>query len=421
MGIPAYARFYCQINIKNMDDRKIIMTSQNESILEESEQIFGQKMTFGRVWSNLWGLVTSPRKTIPKFKENDQIGWLLGSVFIVYFIIMAVVYLLIYLVSKKTGFDPFAILSLFVSEAWFPSFLMVIYAVFILVISVLMGWVIFFFFGHLLANIYGGRGKWWQLAVDALYIQLLSAIVTPIISLLLFIATFVEGTTIHWILYFIIVLAWLIWFIILYVLIIKDVYRLPTWRATLAVLTPIIILAGIIAGGYYYYKATSKVSPLERATSTIGDTLGYGNLNVNFSWNLGNINLNTNTNMAINNISLDQSLKLSEKESNERTQKVDRTLNYVDVRRQNELITLKYDLLEYYEVYKKFPISNGLEKLDGQTDSVYLALKDFQRFYIGLKDPEHPKYYYGYESDGKTFTLTAYLTSAKKVFQLTNQ
>ena len=397
------------------------MTSQNESMLEEPEQFIGQKMTFGKVWSNLWGLIASPKKTIPRLKENDQIGWPLTVVYFVYLIITAFYYLINFLVAEKIGFDINAFFSLFTSEALLPSVLLIFSLLLFLILFLLGFWVNLFFWHHLLANIYGGRGKWWQLAIDSLYLQLLSAIITPIILLLSFITGFINNNLISLILILIINLASSVWLIFLFILVIRDIYRLATWRAIMAVLTPIIIFIIILVGIYFLFFKT-KINLFERTPSSNSlNTSIIGNLNTNLSWDLGNLNSNINTNTAYDRIPSTKIVELSERESNERIQKVDRNLDYLDVRRQNELIALKYDLLKYYEVYKKFPVSQGTTKLDGQTDPVYLALKDFKTFYYGSKDPEHPKYYYGYQSDGQKFTLTAYLTSAKKIFMLTNE
>ena len=395
------------------------MTSQQEPDDQAGRGIIGEKMTFKRVWSNLWGLVSKPRNIIPTIKENDQIGWLLGSIFIVEIILIAIVYLVVYWLIKEKGANLFDFLELFISKAWLSSILMFFYIIFLVIFGVLLGWVTSFFWGHVLANIYGGRGKWWQLAINALYIQLLSLIVGPIVFLLTFLTNFIDNSLIKLILDILFIFAWLVWFICLYTIIIKDVYRLPLWRAIMAVLTPIIIFVLVFGGIYYYVKSSRDNVITDNSTLLNEDFFDYSNINVNLG--LGNYNFNTNTNTASDNISPAKEKELSEMESEERLQKMDRTVDYINQRRQNDLFTLKYDLLRYYEVYQQFPVSIGLEKLDGQTDSVYLSLKDFKPFYYGLKDPEHPKYYYSYQSDGQNFTLTGYLTSAKKVLQLKNK
>ncbi|MBI5467477.1 MAG: hypothetical protein HY975_04705, partial [Candidatus Kerfeldbacteria bacterium] len=83
----------------------------------------------------------------------------------------------------------------------------------------------------------------------------------------------------------------------------------------------------------------------------------------------------------------------------------------------------KYTMKAYFSVRQQFPSTSGQQvRLEAKDDnSVYQALKAFYGGSFHLRvDPESPTYYYGYTSDGTTFELTAYLTSKKTVFKLTN-
>lgn len=102
---------------------------------------------------------------------------------------------------------------------------------------------------------------------------------------------------------------------------------------------------------------------------------------------------------------------------------VDKSADITDILRQQDLIDLKYTLLAYFEVRGSYPDTNGiLSKLDkSENDIFYTNMKEYfgGTFYEKI-DPKSPDYYYGYTSNGSSFTLTAYLVSLKKPFQLTN-
>lgn len=102
---------------------------------------------------------------------------------------------------------------------------------------------------------------------------------------------------------------------------------------------------------------------------------------------------------------------------------VDQTATVTDIVRQRDLVSTKYALKAYASVAGKYPSTAGQQiRVEGNTNDVlYAALKEFYGGTYNLKiDPESPNYYYGYTSDGASFTLTAYLTSKKKVFTLTD-
>jgi hypothetical protein len=102
---------------------------------------------------------------------------------------------------------------------------------------------------------------------------------------------------------------------------------------------------------------------------------------------------------------------------------VDQTATVTDIVRQRDLISLKYALKAYASVEGKYPSTNGtMVRIEGKADEImYQTLKQFYGGSFNLKiDPESPTYYYGYASDGSSFTLTAYLVSKKKTFTLTD-
>lgn len=102
---------------------------------------------------------------------------------------------------------------------------------------------------------------------------------------------------------------------------------------------------------------------------------------------------------------------------------VDQSTTVTDIVRQRDIISLKYALRAYGGVVGSYPNTNGqLVRIEGKSDEVmYNALKEFYGGSFNLKvDPESPTYYYGYSSNGTTFTLTCYLTSKQKAFTLTD-
>lgn len=102
---------------------------------------------------------------------------------------------------------------------------------------------------------------------------------------------------------------------------------------------------------------------------------------------------------------------------------VDNSASVTDIVRQRDLITIKYALKAYASVEGQYPSTQSqATKIEGKADeALYAALKSFYGGSYNLKiDPESPTYYYGYTSEGSTFTLTSYLTSKQKVFTLTD-
>ncbi len=112
---------------------------------------------------------------------------------------------------------------------------------------------------------------------------------------------------------------------------------------------------------------------------------------------------------------------LDSRQQQDLTRLVDVTASVTDQVRQRDVIALKYTLLAYTSVKRTYPSTNGQQiRLEAKDDNVlYQALKTFYGGTFNLRvDPESPTYYYGYTSNGQTFSLTAFLVSQNKVFQL---
>ncbi len=103
---------------------------------------------------------------------------------------------------------------------------------------------------------------------------------------------------------------------------------------------------------------------------------------------------------------------------------VDKSLTMSDVIRQQDLIDLQYALNSYYVIRQEYPSTDGQQiKLNRTSDDLfYTAMKEFYGgTYYEKIDPDFPNYYYGYVSDGQTYSLSAYLTSTKKAFVVTSE
>lgn len=82
-------------------------------------------------------------------------------------------------------------------------------------------------------------------------------------------------------------------------------------------------------------------------------------------------------------------------------------VNTNDATRKSDLAALKAALTKYYQATGSYPIAATVQK----TSDVTTVLSALVPTYIAKlpMDPLNPTYYYGYTSDGKTYTLTAVL------------
>lgn len=205
-------------------------------------------------------------------------------------------------------------------------------------------------------------------------------------------------------------------------------------------LYPVIFIVGLAVGIIIGIKEGPNLTANKNTKNT---NINYSNVSivpgVNRNTNASNDNTNTvsndnvnivisNTNTILHNgdyVKLDATTQaqLDQQKAQDLANLVDQTASFTDVLRQQDLINLKYTLLGYYAVRAAYPSTNGTQiHLDrSATDSFYTDMKDFYggTFYEKI-DPESPTYYYGYSSDGKTFTLTAFLRSKNKAFTLMN-
>ncbi len=198
-------------------------------------------------------------------------------------------------------------------------------------------------------------------------------------------------------------------------------------------LYPVIFIVGLSTGLVIGLKQGKQVPNVNTANTQAPVTIvPNANTNVNTSPTTNaNVNVSsviTNTNNALSGggyLELDAATQASLNQAAEKDKNtlVDQSASLPDIVRQQDLITIKYNLQAYYEVNQSYPSTKDKQiRLDrGASDVLYQALKTFYGgSYNEPIDPEHPTYYYGYTSDGKSFELSAYLTSKSKPFVLTN-
>lgn len=200
-------------------------------------------------------------------------------------------------------------------------------------------------------------------------------------------------------------------------------------------LYPVIFAVGIVAGvviGIKQAENNAVKANLNLALQEQLNTSIVPNVNTRVNTNTTNANTNVsnvvlNTNSAIGGgdylqIDAQTQAKLNQDEQQEKDATVDQTASVADILRQQDVISIKYDLKAYYTVHQSYPSTNSQQiRLERSADDpLYNALKNFYGgTYNQPVDPVSPEYYYGYTSDGESFTLTAYLVSKQKVFSLT--
>jgi len=79
-----------------------------------------------------------------------------------------------------------------------------------------------------------------------------------------------------------------------------------------------------------------------------------------------------------------------------------------DSQRKNDLANIAKSLEQYKTAHSQYPKSGGSEKISASFGTLYSALVPTYLSKIPL-DPDDPKYYYGYESGGSQYTLSAVL------------
>lgn len=199
-------------------------------------------------------------------------------------------------------------------------------------------------------------------------------------------------------------------------------------------LYPIILAIGVAVGlviGIAQGKKEIIIQQNLNASKVNSSVIPSANTNVstntiNLNTNVSNVFFNTNSIIGSGDyLQLDAATNssLQQQQQTEENQLVDTSGTVEDQLRQKDLIALKYNLKAYYLVKGNYPSTNNQQiKLDkSATDIFYTAMKDFYGGSFNNRiDPSSPTYYYGYTSNGSTFTLTGYLVGPKKPFILTN-
>jgi len=205
-------------------------------------------------------------------------------------------------------------------------------------------------------------------------------------------------------------------------------------QLVLWLLFPVVLAVGFVAGLVVGIKqgqnsTTTSTENQNKVNSTI-----IPNSNTRVTTNTTNANTNvSNAFVNVSNTSIGSAdyLKISAatqtaletQQQQDLDKLVDNSATVTDIVRQRDLIGIKYALKAYASVLGQYPTTSGqATKIEAKDNEVlYAALKNFYGGSYNLKiDPESPTYYYGYTSDGSTFSLTGYLTSKQKVFTLTD-
>lgn len=198
-------------------------------------------------------------------------------------------------------------------------------------------------------------------------------------------------------------------------------------------LYPVIFVVGLSAGIVIgLQQATTNTNTTTENTNTqqfTNSSIVSGNANTSANTNIS-ANTNTTTNASIlpagDYLKIDPATEtqLDQQKQQKLDQLVDKTLSFVDILRQQDLIELQYNLNIFHAVRGTYPTTDGKQvRLDKQEQDVfYAAMKEFfgGTFYQKI-DPESPTYYYGYTSDGTTYTLTALLKTKNQPFILASE
>lgn len=206
--------------------------------------------------------------------------------------------------------------------------------------------------------------------------------------------------------------------------------RLPASEIIAILLYPVILLVGVAVGivigvreapSFLANKNAKKYANIKIITNV--NTNKNKNTNTAVNSNSNTSILNTNIFYAGDSAKIDAATvaKLEAAKQADLNTVVDKTADFADILRQQDLIDLKYSLLSYKAVRGNYPSTDGkIIRLERNAEDIfYTAMKDFYggTFYEKI-DPQSPQYYYGYTSDGQTFQLSAYLVSKKKAFYL---
>lgn len=166
-------------------------------------------------------------------------------------------------------------------------------------------------------------------------------------------------------------------------------------------------------------------APVETSNDNVNLNANADETNINSAANT-NAGANGNTNATIGDgeyLQVDKTAltTLQAEQESSKVSLVDDSLAPTDIIRQKDLVDLLYHLKAYALLHNSYPTTGGkLYRLNrSDKDPLYTAMKKFYGpGYNEHIDPESPTYYYGYLSNGKTFSLTAYLVSKKQVFTL---
>lgn len=199
-------------------------------------------------------------------------------------------------------------------------------------------------------------------------------------------------------------------------------------------LYPVVLLVGVSVGIAIGIKEAPDLAAERKANRNFSNATIVPNANLNNTNSRTNTNTsanaNGNTNIGFLNTNIFKTgdsgkidaateAKLQATKQTNLSKLVDKTASMADVLRQQDLMDLQYSLNAYFAVRNEYPTTEGQPiHLDRSAKDVfYTAMKEFYGgTYYEKIDPDNPNYYYGYKSDGETYSLSCYLVSKKKAF-----
>lgn len=396
-----------------------------------------EEHTIGFVLKQSLYIIFQPKASFEDLKEERAIGRPMGVMLLlgVLFLILQLVlfYSNLAQISEGNGLLQYLFPPI---GAFSPSQIFYLFAILVVVwVSQLIGfWSLAVLVTDVTARWLGGRGSWSTFAVSALYWMIASwAVVVPLSVVVGLILT---RSNLWWFLATMLLLLGLLWIGIVLARGVSVQYGLSTLRSSLAVFLPALLLF------FGFMVASVLVPPLDAETAAADNPTSAVNANNSIAGNLNtnanaatkvnsNQNGNLNTNLNVNSSSsINEALPgfyqvdatVLEELTNEKRKELARVSEVgTDQVRAEQLIEMKYDLKLYFSVFERYPTSNGVEKLDGRSDSLNLALEDFYGSRRSFVDPQYPSYYYSYESDGKTFRLTGFNATTQQPQTISEQ
>lgn len=267
---------------------------------------------------------------------------------------------------------------------------------------------------HSIAILHGGRGEWSVFAIALLY-YFFSLLLIQFFFGIFFLAFGTVGSFVFSLI-FIIEPLFFVWSVIMLIAGVRAHYGLGWMKSfSSVVIPPFALIFGFFSTSFLLPVQVREQAIAPRSEQTQSPQPQNQNINTTDS----NQNFTKPNNGQIGFYKTDP--QLIAKYTTERQDEISKiTETGFDGERKKDLIEMKYDLLVYFSVYQSFPKAPIPVKLDGTNDALNAAFAEFYGISRNFLDPQHPSYYYMYQSDGSSFTLSAFNSIEKKQMIVTN-